>query len=138
MGGDVSGEGETSADDTFNATSLDTLFFSPTKEDYVQAVKSAQLQEYLKPAEYPSVYIITGMKIAREPWNFSQERQEDRGPRYVSRSIHLAALLQERNRKCETVPQSFSTAWRCAFEGYFKPELMTLTPSYRPTWHGSR
>ena len=67
VGGDVSGEGETSADDTFNATSLDTLFFSPTKEDYVQAVKSAQLQEYLKPAEYPSVYIITGMKIAREP-----------------------------------------------------------------------
>jgi hypothetical protein len=67
VGVDISGEGETSADDTFNVKSLDTLFFRPTKVDYTEAVKSTQLQEYLQEANYPSVYIITGMKIAREP-----------------------------------------------------------------------
>jgi len=67
IGADISGEGETSADDTFNAKSLDTLFFYPTKVDYAEALKSTQLQEYIQAANYPSVYIITGMKIAREP-----------------------------------------------------------------------
>jgi hypothetical protein len=67
FGADVSGEGEISADDTFFAKSLDTLFFYPTKADYTEAVKSTQLQEYLRTANHPSVYIITGMKIARQP-----------------------------------------------------------------------
>jgi hypothetical protein len=55
VGADVGGEGETSADDTFNAKSLDTLFFYPTKNDYGKAVKSVQLQQYLQAANYPSV-----------------------------------------------------------------------------------
>lgn len=55
VGADISGEGETSADDTFNAKFLDTLFFYPTKADYAKAVKSTQLQEYLQGANYPSV-----------------------------------------------------------------------------------
>ena len=55
VGVDVGGEGETSADDSFNSKSLDTLFFYPTKNDYSEAVKSVQLQQYLRAANYPSV-----------------------------------------------------------------------------------
>jgi hypothetical protein len=67
IGADISGKRETSTDDTFKANSLDTLFIYPTKSDYAEAAKSTQLQEYLEEAGYPSVFIITGMKIAREP-----------------------------------------------------------------------
>lgn len=55
IGADISGEGETSADDTFNAKSLDTIWIYPGKDDYTEAVKSTQLQQYLQAANYPSV-----------------------------------------------------------------------------------
>ncbi|KAF2823606.1 hypothetical protein CC86DRAFT_372543 [Ophiobolus disseminans] len=67
VGGEIGGGGNNSVDDSYNCVSLDTEWIYPTKDDYIKAVKSVGLQDYLTSSKYASVYIITGIKTGRQP-----------------------------------------------------------------------
>lgn len=67
VGIDLSGGGDTNVNDTYKFKELDTLFFSPTLDDYERAVATPRLQTHLMYSNYMPVYIITGMKIGHQP-----------------------------------------------------------------------
>ncbi|KAI8656520.1 hypothetical protein LRP88_11825 [Fusarium phalaenopsidis] len=67
VGIDLSGGGETTNNDTYKFKQLDTVFVSPTLDDYKTAVAVPSLQEHLEYSGYKPVYIITGMKIGHQP-----------------------------------------------------------------------
>jgi hypothetical protein len=67
QGGEVSLGGKRSVDDKYKFGSLDTLFFYPKPDDYVEAVKSEGLRGFLEASNYGPVYMITGIKTGRRP-----------------------------------------------------------------------
>ncbi|KAI8156724.1 major facilitator superfamily MFS-1 [Colletotrichum sp. SAR 10_86] len=67
LGGEASGNHETSSEETYQFESIDTEYFYADNDYITQAMNKKDVKEFMKGNGYAPVYIVTGLKIARRP-----------------------------------------------------------------------
>lgn len=67
LGGETSGNHETSSEETYRFESIDTEYFYADNDYITQAMNKKNVKEFMKGNGYAPVYIVTGLKIARRP-----------------------------------------------------------------------